>query len=133
MNLVPPLNEDLALEYAAAIQYMQHAASLDGLYFALAKELQDHAGDELKHAKMLNEHITYLGGIPSVTVGQIFTASENEDMLKQDLAGEEMAIIRYHERIDQAREQKDIATEAVLLEILKDEIGHATDLEAILG
>ena len=133
MNLIQLLNEDLALEYANAIQYMQHAAMLTGPYFAFRDELEDHAEDELKHARKLNEHVTYLGGVPSVKVSEILTASENEAMLKQDLTGEETAIERYTERIGQTREEKDAGTEAVLLSILKDEVGHKTDLEAILG
>jgi bacterioferritin len=132
MNLIALLNEDLALEYAAAIQYTQHAASLDGLYFAFTQELRDHADEELKHARALNEHITYLGGIPSAKVGDVFTFSDNVDMLKQDLESEKTAIQRYEERIGQAREAKDFCTESVLLGILKDEVSHATDLEAIL-
>lgn len=133
MNLLPLLNEDLALEYSAAIQYIQHAAMLFGPYFAFSKELLEHADDEMRHARLLNNHITYLSGIPAVIMGPVFTASENEGMLKQDLAGEETAIERYTARIGQARAQGDEATAALLQNILTDEVSHKTDLESILG
>ena len=132
MNLIDSLNADLSLEYANAIQYMQHAACLDGLYVAYRDELLSHAKDELKHARKLNDLITYLGGVPSVLVSQIYTASDNDAMLKQDLTGENTAILRYTERISQAWGQQDFATAAVLLSIIKDEQSHANDLETIL-
>ena len=133
MNLIELLNADLALEYANAIQYTQHAACLHGTFAAFRDELLDHAKDELKHAGKLNDVITYLGGVPSVDVSQVFTASENEAMLNQDLTGENTAILRYTERISQAWSQQDFATAAVLLSIIKDEQGHANDLETILN
>ena len=132
MNLIPLLNEDLALEYAAAIQYMQHAARIAGLYTAFAEELATHAEEELGHAKLLNEHIAFLGGVPSVAVGQVLTASDSVVMLKQDLEGEQTAIARYTERTGQARGQGDYGTEAILLEILKQEQQHSNDLRTIL-
>ena len=46
MNLIELLNADLALEYASAIQYMQHAACLDELYVAYRDELLQHAKDD---------------------------------------------------------------------------------------
>jgi bacterioferritin len=133
MNLIELLNSDLALEYANAIQYMQHAACLNGLYVTYRDELLQHAKDELKHARKLNDLITYLGGVPSVSASQVFTASENDAMLKQDLTGENTAILRYTERISQAWAQSDFATVAVLLKIIKDEQSHANDLETILN
>jgi bacterioferritin (cytochrome b1) len=133
MNLIELLNADLALEYANGIQYMQHAACLDGLYVVYRDELLAHAKDEMKHARKLNDLITFLGGVPSANIGQIFTASENDAMLNQDLTGENTAILRYTERISQAWAQQDFATAAVLLGIIKDEQGHTNDLETILS
>ena len=66
-------------------------------------------------------------------MSQIFTASENDAMLKQDLTGENTAILRYTERVSQAWAQSDFATAAVLLDIIKDEQSHANDLETILN
>jgi len=131
-ELIDALNEDLAREYAAAIQYYQHAAVIDGVYFSFAKELLDHAADEIKHAQTLNDHIAYLGGVPSVKVADIFTSSDAVPMLRQDLQGEQEAIAEYQQRVAQARAIADPDTEAVLLEILADEEHHANDLKSML-
>ena len=102
------------------------------LYASLSKELQTHADEEIKHAKKINKHINFLGGIPAVGVAQVLTASDNGAMLRQDLAGEEEAIRQYKKRIYQARQAGDYGTEAMLLGILADEEHHANDLKTIL-
>jgi bacterioferritin len=132
MNLIQLLNEDLALEYASAIQYLQHSKMLKGLYAAFAGELEDHYNDEMKHAKILNERIIILGGAPVAAVGGMFTASDSAVMLEQDLAGENTAIERYTQRITQAHDVADYATAHVLKSILVEEQGHKNDLETIL-
>jgi bacterioferritin len=132
MNLIQLLNEDLSLEYANAIQYLQHSNMVKGLYAAFKDELEDHYEDELKHAKMLNERIIILGGVPIVSVSQMFTASDSVAMIQQDLAGESVAIERYTERITQAHDMADYGTAHILKNILVDEQGHKNDLETIL-
>jgi len=126
------LNEDLSLEYSAAIQYKQHAAVIDGLYAAFASELETHAGEELGHAKQLSDHLNYLGVIPTANVGERKGSPLSVEMLQQDLAAENVAIARYAERIAQARMMQDFGTEAILLGILEDEQSHANDIETWL-
>lgn len=132
-EMILALNEDLAREYAAAIQYIQHASVMDGLYSQFAGELRTHADDEIGHAKKLSDHINYLGGVPVTAVSAIFTASDNQRMLQQDLTGENDAINRYKKRIAEARAAGDFGTESILLDILADEESHANDIITFLG
>ena len=49
--LIDKLNEDLAREYQAIIAYVVYSPVLKGAeYMAIAKELEVHAGEELRHA-----------------------------------------------------------------------------------
>ena len=132
-NFIANLNGDLAREYAAWVQYLNHGATLTGLHFAFVQELYDHAEDEGRHAKMLNEHIAYLGGIPLTNVAQVISSSSSESMLFQDKASEEDAIKRYSERIIEANSLGLVGTVALLYEILKDEEGHLNDIRSILA
>lgn len=132
-ELISALNGDLEREYAAAIQYLNHSAVISGLSSTFANELRAHADDEIGHAKKLNDHINYLGGIPSIACASIFTASDASAMFKQDLDGESEAIVRYIERIRQCRTLEDYGTEAIILDILEDEEHHANDLKTWLG
>jgi bacterioferritin len=64
-KLIELLNKDLALEYAAAIQYIQHAAVMTGAQFGdIIKELKVHANEEIGHAIILADQIDFLGGVP---------------------------------------------------------------------
>jgi bacterioferritin len=133
-KLIKLLNMDLELEYSAAIQYINHAAVITGAaYGDVVKELKIHTTEEIQHAVILADQIDYLGGSPSVKVGEIHTASDNDEMLRQDLDGEEDAIRRYKARIEQAEELKEFALAQQLRTILAMEQEHAMDLKQALG
>jgi len=82
---------------------------------------------------VLADQIDYLSGSPSVNVGQILTSPDNNEMLKQDLAGEEDAIKRYKIRVEQAEQLKEFALAQQLRTILAVEQEHAMDLKQALG
>lgn len=133
-KLIDNLNYDLTLEYSAAIQYINHAAVMSGAaYGDIIKELKIHANEEIQHAVILADQIDYLGGKPSVEVGRIYIADENIEMLKQDLTGEEDAINRYKERVEQAEQLKEFALAQQLRTILAMEQEHAMDIKQALG
>jgi bacterioferritin len=133
-KLVELLNRDLELEYSAAIQYINHAAVMTGAaYGDIIKELKIHANEEIQHAMILADQIDYLEGAPSVKVGEIRTSKKNEEMLQQDLEGEEDAIKRYKMRIEQAEQLKEFALAQQLRNILAVEQEHAMDIKQALG
>ena len=133
-KLIEALNHDLSLEYSAGIQYIQHAAVMSGAQYGdIIKELKIHATEEFGHAVVLADQIDYLGGIPTVDVGAIHTASGNDEMLQQDLDGEEDAISRYKTRVRQAEELMEFALAQQLRTILAVEQEHSMDLRQALG
>ena len=133
-KLVELLNSDLELEYSAAIQYINHAAVMTGAaYGDIIKELKIHANEEIQHAMILSDQIDYLGQKPSVKVGKIFTSRDNNEMLQQDLDGQEDAIKRYKARIEQAEDLKEFGLAQQLRNILATEQEHAMDLRQALG
>jgi len=128
-KLLSELNKDLEWEYAAAIQYVQHAATINGAQFdSIQKELLIHAQEEMQHAVMLAEQIDFLGGVPTVDVEKREVSADSLKMLKQDLVGEENAIARYKERIGQAEELKEYGLRRVLEDILIQEEEHKRDI-----
>lgn len=128
-KLLSELNKDLEWEYAAAIQYVQHAATINGAQFdSIQKELLIHAQEEMQHAVMLSEQIDFLGGVPTVDVEKREMSTDSLEMLKQDLRGEENAIARYKERIGQAEQMKEYGLRRVLEDILIQEEEHKRDV-----
>lgn len=133
-ELLDRLNGDLAWEYAAMIQYVQHASVITGAeYESIIAELLVHASEEMQHAINLSDQIDFLGGVPAVDVQTIKTSGESKEMLEQDLAGELDAVDRYKERIAQAEALREYGLRRVLEDILIMEEEHARDLMTVLG
>ena len=133
-KLIEELNKDLEWEYAAAIQYVQHASVITGAqYESIQKELTIHSQEEMQHAVMLSEQIDFSGGTPTIDVEERNISKGNIEMLKQDLAGEEDAIRRYKERISQADSLQEYGLRRVLEDILIQEEEHRRDLLMALG
>jgi bacterioferritin len=133
-KLLAELNKDLEWEYAAAIQYVQHATVINGAQFdSIQKELLIHAQEEMQHAVMVSEQIDFLGGIPTVDVEKREISADSTEMLKQDLWGEDNAIDRYKERIAQAEALKEYGLRRVLEDILIQEEEHKRDIANALS
>jgi len=132
-EMIGLLNKDLTLEYSAAIQYIQHQAVLKGAkYQSIQKELIVHANEEIGHAIQLADQIAYLGGTPTIEVGERHISEDGEEMLKQDLAGEKDAVARYRVRIAQARDMGEFGLARVLEDILIMEEEHERDIASAL-
>jgi bacterioferritin len=95
-ELISILNEAIALEYTAAVQYNQHSMLLTGRDRRLFEELfKEHSRESLDHAKMWGDRIVYLGGIPKPQVGPVRQSSNVDEMLQMDLDVEEKAVEIY--------------------------------------
>ncbi len=132
-ELIWELNKDLEWEYAAAIQYIQHASVITGPeYEGIQKELVIHSQEEMQHAVMLSEQIDFLGGMPTYRVEDIEVSPDSQDMLRQDLRGEDNAIIRYKERIYQAEQMREYGLRRVIEDILIQEEEHKRELMTVI-
>lgn len=128
------LNKDLSLEYAAAIQYIQHYGAMTGPeYIYIRNEVGSHAKDELGHALTLSDLIAYYEGTPIADVGKVNLAKDVKRMLEFDLAAEDVAINRYRMRIKQCEEAGFYELGTALRSILSDELDHANELKLALG
>lgn len=131
---IEELNKALEWEYAAAVQYIQHAAVITGAeYDAIAKELEVHANEELAHAIMVSTAISDLGGTPSIEVEKREISGDAKTMLEQDLKGEEHAIFMYKNLIRMAEELQEYGIRRILEDILIQEEEHRRDILSSLG
>ena len=133
-KLIDELNKDLAKEFQALIQYVQHAAVITGpQYDAIKAELTVHSNEEHAHAISLSDQIDFMGGVPSVDVAKVHVSPDSKVMLEQDLGGELDAIARYRERIAQAEMLQEYGLRRALEDILIVEEEHARDLQDALS
>src|SRR6266542_1691429 len=95
-ELIKILNEAIALEYTAVVQYNQHSMLVTGRDKRLFEDFfKDSAKESLSHAKMWGDRIVYLGGIPKPQVGAIRQSTNLMEMLQLDLEVEEKAVEIY--------------------------------------
>src|SRR5438445_12537711 len=99
-EIIMGLNEDLAREYKAIIQYVVFSVALKGAeYGDIAEQLRKHASQELGHALEVARQIDYLGGDPTVKGKEAEFWNDSKKMLEIDLRGEEETIKNYRDRI----------------------------------
>jgi bacterioferritin len=141
-KLLELLNKAFADEWLAYYQYWIGAKVAKGLMRGpVVAELEEHAGDELRHAGMLTERIIQLGGTPILKPENWYKmtncgyeAPEDPNVravLKQNIKGEQCAIDVYTSLLETVKD-KDPVTYNMVLEILEDEVEHEEDLQAIL-
>lgn len=132
--LVQGLQEDLAREYQAIIQYVIFSQKLDkAQYMNIADQLVEHAHQELNHALAVARQLDYLGAYPVHQPKNVEVSEDNEKMLWADLRAEDNTINNYRERIKQAEALGEIALAEILKGIIKEEQDHQIDLATALG
>src|SRR5579871_498691 len=133
-ELVQGLQDDLAREYQAIIQYVIFSQKLDrAQYMDIADQLVEHAHQELDHALAVSRQLDYLGAYPVHQPAPVEVSENNEKMLWADLRAEDDTINNYRERIRQADALGEIALAEILRGIVKQEQDHQIDLATALG
>ena len=133
-QLIDALNEDLQREYQAIIAYVVYSQAIKGAqYMNIAKELEKHAAEELKHALIIAKQIDYLGGDITATPKPVKTSDKAEDMLRFDLENERVTILEYRKRLQQCESLGEYAISEHIREILLNEQVDLTDLATALG
>jgi bacterioferritin len=133
-EIIKALNEDLAREYKAIIQYVVFSAALKGAQYGdIAEQLKQHASQELSHALEIARQIDYLGGDPTVVPKAAEFSTDSKKMLEIDLRGEQETIENYRKRIRQAEFAQEYALSEALRDIIAEEQDHEIDLKDALG
>ncbi len=134
------LNEALATEIVCVLRYRFHYFMATGIHKdGAAAEFLEHSNEEQQHADRIAERIKQLGGKPEMNPAIIAKLSHSEyvegnsleDMLKEDLVAERIAIQTYREMINFFGE-KDPTSRRLMEEILAVEEEHADDLADLI-
>lgn len=132
-KLIANLNEDLAGELSAIIQYTTYAAKATGPYRPqLAQFFTQEIADELGHAQFLANKIVALGGEPTTTPRPVPPAKTNKEMVEAVLTAEKQAIADYTKRAQEAEEFGDRGLVVQLDDIVRDETEHSEESARIL-
>ncbi len=119
------LNDAIAIEIAASIQYMwQYVQVIGAKGVAVAGKFKQTAIAEMKQAEELAERLWYLNGTPTTQLAPIKVGENLKEFLELDTKMEEEGIRLYRKIIDQAQKEGDITTAFMIKEILKVEEEH---------
>jgi bacterioferritin len=134
------LNEALATEIICTLRYKRHHFMAKGIHAeGVAAEFLEHANEEQAHADQIAARIVQLGGAPDFSPDGLATRSHAEyvegetleEMIKEDLIAERIAIDSYREMVNYLGAE-DSTTRRMLEEILAKEEEHADDLANLL-
>lgn len=133
-QLVEDLNGDLRLEFQSIVQYVQHVAVITGPeYASTVDELKVHLSQELAHACVLAEQVSFLGGTPATTVSEVPAVTDSTEALQADLRLETEQLERYRVRVQQATDLGLPDVAEALRPLLTETQEHVRDLQGALG
>ena len=132
-DLVEKLNEDLASEFGAIIQYLIYAARATGPYRPqLSQFFLAEVADEQLHAQFLANKIVALGGEPTTVPRKVPLPDSNRGMLEAILEVENQATTSYTERAKEAEAYGDKGLVVQLEDFIRDESNHVEETQRIL-
>ncbi len=132
-ELIKRLNEDLAGEFGAIIQYVTYAARATGPYRPqLTQFFLGEVPDEQGHALFLANKIVALGGEPVTVARGLPAVKSNREMVQAVLEAERRAIADYTQRALEAEQFGDKGLVVQLEDMVRDESTHAEETERIL-
>jgi bacterioferritin len=115
------------------VQYISHISTVTGAEFlSTIDELKVHLTQELQHALILAEQISFLHGTPATTVPKVEVAS-GRDALAADLRLEETQLERYRKRFAEAMDLGLADVAEALRPLLEQTQEHVRDLQTVLG
>jgi bacterioferritin len=130
--VIDALNQTIALELTASLQYHQHALLVRGPWRKLFAEFfHTESHDALDHAHKFGQKVAALGGVPTIEVGAPVRQSlDLTEMLHQDLELERQAMQAYLEA--HALAEGDVALRSMLESHIDEEQRDIEELEMYL-
>jgi bacterioferritin len=134
------LNDALATEIVCTLRYMNHYHMAKGIHSEAVKdEFLEHSREEQRHAFKIAERIVQLGGNPEMNPAGLATRSHAEyqeaddlnDMIREDLIAERIAIESYREMVNYFA-KNDPTSRRLMEKILAKEEEHAEDMGSLL-
>lgn len=139
-RVVEVLNEVLATETVCVLRYKNHYYMAQGIHGqSVETEFLEHANEEQDHADRVAKRITELGGTPNLNPEGLATRSHAQygsaetlqEMIKEDLIAERIAIATYSE-IVRWLGNDDPTTRRLIEELLAKEEEHADDMAKLM-
>lgn len=97
--VIATLNRILELELAGVVRYLHYSFMIFGHHrIPICKWLREQSAESNAHAILAGEHITSLGGHPSLKIGELLETHKHsvDDILQEAYAHEQVGLAEYH-------------------------------------
>jgi len=133
-KIIESLNEVYKIELAGVIRYTHYALMIVGPNrIPLVAWMRDQAKESLMHADMAGEHITGLGGHPSIETANVVETNKHSvvEILNEALEHEKMAVDGYYDLLDLVKD-KSVYLEEYARSMIGTEEIHLTEVKKML-
>ncbi len=124
------LNRILELELAGVVRYMHYSFMIFGHHrIPIVKWLRGQADESLAHATAAGEHVTSLGGHPSLRIGELLETHKHgiEEILEECIQHEGEGLAAYEELLALV-EGRDVMLEEYARSMVAAEQGHLHEI-----
>jgi bacterioferritin len=131
---VAVLNRILELELAGVVRYMHYSFMVFGhSRLPIAGWLRTQATESLTHAELAGEHVTGLGGHPSLEIGQLLETHKHgiDEILAESLEHEAEGLAAYRELMELVRDKSVMLEEYARAQIAAEE-GHLAEIRKMM-
>jgi bacterioferritin len=133
-KVIEALNAVLEFELAGVVRYTHYSLMIYGHNrIPIVGWLREQASESLAHAAQAGEHITTLGGHPSLKIAKLLETHKHSvnDILQESLDHETVQIGNYHKLLDLV-EGKSVFLEEYAREMIQDEEMHVSEVSKML-
>jgi bacterioferritin len=128
------LNRIMESELAGVVRYTHYALMVYGYNrIPIVDWLEMNAQESLTHARLAGEMVTWLGGHPSLGIGNLLESHQHDigDILRESLEHETDALKAYYE-LHALVKDKDIRLEEYARDMIAQEVAHQDEVNKML-
>jgi bacterioferritin len=132
--VIETLNGILELELAGVVRYTHYSLMIYGHHrIPVVSWMRAQAAEGLDHGAAAGEHITTLGGHPSLKIGKLLETERHgiDQILRESLEHEEEGVALY-EKLRTQVEGKDVALEEYARSMIAQEQAHISEIRKML-
>jgi bacterioferritin len=133
-KVIATLNEILELELAGVVRYMHYSFMVFGhSRIPITGWLRAQANESMAHATLAGEHITSLGGHPSLRIGPLLETSKHsvDDILEEAIEHEQQGLAGYQRLLALVKDRSILLEEYARAQVAAEE-GHIAETRKML-
>jgi bacterioferritin len=133
-KIIHTLNQILEFELAGVVRYTHYSLMVFGhTRIPIVGWLREQATESLAHANLAGEHITTLGGHPSLKISALLETHKHaiQDILQESLDHEKQQLANYHALLKLVKEDS-VFLEEYARQMIADEETHISEVEKML-